>query len=65
MEHKVFESLKEGNKTLQALHNEMSVEAVEDLMAETADAIAYQNVFYMFIYLFCFYLCFWLFGVNC
>jgi len=44
MEKKVFESLKEGNKTLNALHSEMSVEAVEDLMAETADAIAYQNV---------------------
>eukprot|EP00026_Physarum_polycephalum_P016667 Phypoly_transcript_17630.p1 GENE.Phypoly_transcript_17630~~Phypoly_transcript_17630.p1 ORF type:complete len:212 (+),score=61.27 Phypoly_transcript_17630:108-743(+) len=43
MERKVFESLKEGNKTLNALHSEMSVEDVEDLMAETADAIAYQN----------------------
>lgn len=48
MEHKVFESLKEGNKTLKALHDEVSLEAVEDLMSETADAIAYQNVHYLF-----------------
>jgi Snf7 len=44
MEHKVFESLKEGNKTLNALHSEMSVEDVDELMADTADAIARQNV---------------------
>jgi len=43
MEKKVFEGLKEGNKVLQALHAEMSIDDVENLMAETEDAIAYQN----------------------
>ncbi len=49
MEQKVFESLKEGNKVLNAIHSEMSIENVEQLMQETEDAIAYQNVRFSFL----------------
>ncbi|EGG14114.1 SNF7 family protein [Cavenderia fasciculata] len=40
---KIFDSLKKGNTALNALQKEMSLEDVENLMAETEDAIAYQN----------------------
>ncbi|KAH3765531.1 snf7 family protein [Pelomyxa schiedti] len=43
MEKQVFDGLKAGNEVLKALNNEMSVEQVETLMEETAEAIEYQN----------------------
>jgi hypothetical protein len=39
-----LEGLKHGNDVLSEIHKETSVEAVEKLMDDTADAIAYQNV---------------------
>jgi charged multivesicular body protein 6 len=36
--------LKQGNAVLKELHKEMSLEAVEKLMNETAEAVAYQKV---------------------
>ena len=36
--------LQQGNSVLKQLHSEMSLEDVEKLMGETADAVAYQNV---------------------
>ncbi|RUP46269.1 Snf7-domain-containing protein [Jimgerdemannia flammicorona] len=44
VEKQVFDGLKAGNNVLKEIQNEMSLEAVEKLMDETADAIAYQNV---------------------
>jgi len=55
MEQKIFAGLKEGNEVLKAIHKEMSIEAVEDLMADTQDAIDYQNV--RDLYLLLFFLC--------
>jgi len=43
MEKKVFDGLKQGNEVLKEIHSEMSVEAVEQLMSDTQDAIDYQN----------------------
>lgn len=39
-----MEGLSNGNAVLKEIHNEMSLEDVERLMDDTADAIAYQNV---------------------
>jgi hypothetical protein len=39
-----MEGLKNGNDILKEIHKETSVEAVEKLMDDTAEAIAYQNV---------------------
>lgn len=36
--------LQQGNDVLKELHEEMTVENVEKLMGETADAVAYQQV---------------------
>lgn len=36
--------LQQGNNVLKELHKEMTVENVEKLMGETADAVAYQQV---------------------
>ncbi len=44
MEVKVFEALKAGNEALQALQRENSVEDVEKLMEDTAEAMAAQEV---------------------
>jgi charged multivesicular body protein 6 len=41
---KVFEGLKQGNATLKALHANMKLEDIENLMLDTEEAIAYQNV---------------------
>lgn len=41
---KVFEGLKAGNSILNAIHQEMSVEAVENLMLETEEAQETANV---------------------
>eukprot|EP00727_Mastigamoeba_balamuthi_P011498 m51a1_g6971 hypothetical protein (218) ;mRNA; f:103746-104630 len=43
MEAQVFEGLRKGNEVLAALNKEMSVEQIEDLMAETQEAAAYQR----------------------
>lgn len=39
----VFDALKSGNQALKQIHSIMSVDAVEKLMDETADAIEYQK----------------------
>lgn len=44
MEKDVLFGLKQGNSVLKELNREMSIENVEKLMGETADAIAYQQV---------------------
>lgn len=41
---KVFEALKEGNKALTQLHEQMPLEKVEELMADTAENIAMEEV---------------------
>ncbi|ORX43769.1 Snf7-domain-containing protein [Piromyces finnis] len=43
VEKDIIDKLKIGNETLTKLNNEMSIEKVEDLMNETAEAVAYQN----------------------
>ncbi|CAO3684914.1 unnamed protein product [Rhizopus stolonifer] len=43
VEKQVLEGLKNGNSVLKEIHKETSLEAVEKLMDDTADAIAYQN----------------------
>ncbi|KAI9139958.1 Snf7-domain-containing protein [Paraphysoderma sedebokerense] len=43
VEKQVFEGLQKGNEVLKEIHNEMSIEKVEKLMQDTADAIEYQN----------------------
>lgn len=44
IEMKVVEGLKTGNKCLEEMHKIMSLEDVEQIMAETQDAIEYQRV---------------------
>src|SRR4051812_19921063 len=41
---KVFDALKAGNTVLQAINAEVSIDEVEKLMDESAEAIEYQNV---------------------
>lgn len=41
---KVFNALKEGNAALNALHEEMPLDKVEELMADTAESIAMEEV---------------------
>jgi len=43
VEKQVLDGLKAGNDVLKEIQREMSLEAVEQLMDETAEAIAYQN----------------------
>lgn len=43
IEQKVFEALTEGKDTLQKLNEQTSLEDVEKLMEDTAEAIAYQE----------------------
>ena len=43
MEQQVLAGLKTGNVILKELQNEVKIEEVEELMADTAEAIAYQN----------------------
>ncbi|KAJ3186949.1 Vacuolar protein sorting-associated protein 20 [Gaertneriomyces sp. JEL0708] len=42
VEKDIFQGLANGNAVLKQIHEEMSLEAVEKLMDDTADAIAYQ-----------------------
>ncbi len=44
MEQEIFKGLEKGNQVLKEIHQEMNMEAVDKLMDDTADAIAYQNV---------------------
>lgn len=43
VERKIIEGLKHGNQILAVIHKETSLEDVEKLMQDTADAISYQN----------------------
>eukprot|EP00029_Vermamoeba_vermiformis_P003253 TRINITY_DN13646_c0_g1_i1.p1 TRINITY_DN13646_c0_g1~~TRINITY_DN13646_c0_g1_i1.p1 ORF type:complete len:265 (-),score=69.70 TRINITY_DN13646_c0_g1_i1:39-833(-) len=43
VEKKVFDGLKTGNEVLKQIQKEMSIEAVEELMADTKEAIEYQE----------------------
>jgi len=43
MEKEVFDRLKTGNETLKEINKEMSIEAVEQLMEDTQEAIQYQK----------------------
>lgn len=45
MEQQVIRGLKQGNIVLTALQKETLLEEVEKLMADTAEAVAYQNVY--------------------
>ena len=44
VEVSVLHGLKQGNEVLKAIHAEMSVESVERLLEETAEAREYQRV---------------------
>jgi charged multivesicular body protein 6 len=43
VQRKVFDALKEGNELLKQINKELTVEDVDKLMAETEEAIEYQN----------------------
>jgi charged multivesicular body protein 6 len=43
MEQKVFQGLQEGNKVLQEIHQQMSLEEIDQLMQDTQEAIDYQR----------------------
>ncbi|KAI9338717.1 Snf7 family [Zopfochytrium polystomum] len=43
IERDIIAGLQAGNEVLKQIHKEMSVDAVEKLMDDTAEAIAYQN----------------------
>jgi len=43
IEQKVFQGLKSGNQVLKQIQSEMSIEAVEDLLLDTQEAIEYQE----------------------
>ncbi|KDN43294.1 hypothetical protein RSAG8_06261, partial [Rhizoctonia solani AG-8 WAC10335] len=43
VEKDILFGLQQGNQVLKAIHAEMSLEDVEKLMEETAEAVAYQN----------------------
>jgi charged multivesicular body protein 6 len=45
VEKDVVFGLKQGNAVLKEINQEMSLESVEKLMDDTADAIAYQEVY--------------------
>ncbi|CAM0135031.1 Vacuolar protein sorting-associated protein 20 [Umbelopsis sp. WA50703] len=43
VEKQVVEGIQQGNEVLKEIHKEMSIESVQKLMDDTADAIEYQN----------------------
>ncbi len=43
IQQEVLNALKEGNKSLQEINSQMSIDEVEKLMDDTAEAIAYQE----------------------
>lgn len=58
MEAAVFEGLRLGTRTLNELHSEMSLEAVEELMEDTRAALQHQEVgWHSFIALDCLAVC--------
>lgn len=44
MQKQVFDGLKAGAQTLKEIQSEMSIEEIENIMADTAEAIEYQKV---------------------
>ena len=44
LQQKVFDALKNGSDSLQKINSEMDIDAVEQLMSDTAEAVAYQDV---------------------
>lgn len=48
VEKDILFGLKQGNEVLKELNTQMSIENVEKLMGETADAVAYQRVRYLY-----------------
>lgn len=44
MEASVFDGLRMGTRVLNEIHSEMSLEAVEELMADTRAALQHQEV---------------------
>jgi len=44
VEKKVFDGLKTGSEVLKQIQKEMSIEAVEELMSDTREAVEYQQV---------------------
>lgn len=48
VEQAVFAGLRQGNQVLAELQREMSLDDVEKLMADTAEAVAYQQVVLLF-----------------
>ncbi|KAJ2962955.1 hypothetical protein NQZ79_g1924 [Umbelopsis isabellina] len=44
VEKQIVDGIQQGNEVLKEIHKEMSVESVQKLMDDTADAIEYQNV---------------------
>eukprot|EP01130_Rhizamoeba_saxonica_P015655 TRINITY_DN7071_c0_g1_i2.p1 TRINITY_DN7071_c0_g1~~TRINITY_DN7071_c0_g1_i2.p1 ORF type:complete len:151 (+),score=38.60 TRINITY_DN7071_c0_g1_i2:36-488(+) len=49
IENEVFEGLKEGNCILKELQGQLSIDDVEDILLETEEAIAHQEVFYLLL----------------
>lgn len=47
VEKSVFEGLKQGSSVLKELQKEMSLEAVERLMEQSAEGVAYQKVHFV------------------
>lgn len=43
MTNEIFKALESGNKTLKALNEEMPLDKLEQIMEETAEAVAYQE----------------------
>jgi len=62
VEKDVLAGLEQGNSILKEIHKETSIEKVEKLMEDTADAIAYQDVIIIYWTSFC-YLLFYTFFV--
>ena len=44
VEKKVFDGLKTGSEVLKQIQKEMSIEAVEELLSDTREAVEYQQV---------------------
>lgn len=56
IEIKVVEGLKTGNECLEQMHKIMSLEDVEQIMADTQDAIEYQRVSYTLMFVCVYYI---------
>jgi charged multivesicular body protein 6 len=49
----VLHGLKQGNDVLKEIHKELNVESVEKLLEETAEARAYQKVYFILLHTSC------------